>query len=71
MENESRYVTNHVRVFQIVKEHEDLTAAQISLLAKITERTVLKILSDLAEDGYIEQTLIGRKTRKTIKKEIG
>ena len=54
------FITNHGAVLVIVSQRSKITAREISQAIGITERAVLRILSDLEEAGYITKTKEGR-----------
>lgn len=55
------FITNHGAVLGLIGEQSMITAREISQLLGITERTVLKIISDLDEAGYITKSKVGRR----------
>jgi DNA-binding transcriptional ArsR family regulator len=54
------FVTNHGAVLSLVAQHPKITAREIANLLGITERSVLRIISDLESEGYLERTRDGR-----------
>ncbi len=54
------FITNHGGVLVAVFRQPRITAREISQQLGITERTVLKIVSDLDEAGYITRSRQGR-----------
>jgi len=57
-----------MRVFNFIKKEPEATALQIAREVDLTERTVLRILNDLEDDGHIIKELVGRKTIKLVNK---
>lgn len=56
-----RFITNHGMVFLIISRSERITAREIAAEVGITERSVLRIINDLEEAGYVERRREGRK----------
>lgn len=54
------FITNHGAVLSLVAKHSQITAREIANLLGITERSVLRIISDLESEGYLERTRDGR-----------
>ena len=54
------FITNHGAVLAYVGAHPKVTARQIALELDITERTVLRIINDLDESGYLSRQRVGR-----------
>ena len=54
------FVTNHGAVLSLVAKHPRITARDIAAQLGITERSVLRIISDLEAEGYLERTRDGR-----------
>ena len=57
------FFTNHFLVLAAVAGNSDLRVRDIAGLVGITERATQAILSDLANDGYLERIRIGRRNR--------
>lgn len=56
-----RFITNHGMVLLIVGRSQRITTREIANEVGITERSVLRIIKDLEESGYIERNKEGRK----------
>lgn len=56
-----KFITNHGMVLLIISRSPRITAREIAAEIGITERSVLRIIKDLAESGYIERNKEGRK----------
>ena len=54
------FITNHGTVLTLVSRQPRLTARQIASHLGITERSVQRIISDLATKGYLRRTREGR-----------
>ena len=63
------FITNHGGVLMAVFRQPSITARQISQQLGITERAVLRIVSDLDEAGYITRTRQGRTNTYTVNKD--
>ena len=57
------FLTNHAHVLIAIWRGPDSRVREIASLVGITERAVMKILSDLSTAGYIEVTKVGRENR--------
>ncbi|NQW22373.1 MAG: winged helix-turn-helix transcriptional regulator [SAR202 cluster bacterium] len=64
------FITNHGAVLIIVFQQPKITAREISQLLGITERAVLKIVSDLDDAGYITRTKEGRSNTYDVNKAL-
>jgi hypothetical protein len=62
------FFTNHFLVLAAVAENPDLRVRDIATLVGITERATQAILSDLANDGYLERIRIGRRNRYKVRR---
>jgi predicted ArsR family transcriptional regulator len=54
------FITNHGAVLSLVARRNQITAREIANQLSITERSVLRIISDLEAEGYLERTRDGR-----------
>ena len=54
------FITNHGAVLSLVARHNQITGREIAAQLGITERSVLRIISDLEAEGYLERTRDGR-----------
>jgi DNA-binding MarR family transcriptional regulator len=54
------FVTNHGGVLILVAKNPQITAREIASHLGITERSVLRIISDLEAEGYLTRTRDGR-----------
>ena len=54
------FITNHGEVLSLVARYGHITAREIANQLGITERSVLRIISDLEAEGYLERTRDGR-----------
>ena len=60
------FITNHGIVFLIISRQNRITAREIAKEIGITERSVLRIISDLVRGGYIQRKREGRRNSYTI-----
>ena len=54
------FITNHGAVLNLVSKYGQITTREIASQLGITERSVLRIISDLEAEGYLERTRDGR-----------
>ncbi len=64
------FFTNHFLVLTCVAERPDLRVRDIAAMVGITERATQAILSDLAQDGYLERIRVGRRNRYKIRRAM-
>jgi MarR family len=62
------FFTNHFLVLACVAESPDLRVRDIAARVGITERATQAILSDLANDGYLERIRVGRRNRYKVRR---
>jgi DNA-binding MarR family transcriptional regulator len=62
------FFTNHFLVLACVAASPDLRVRDIAARVGITERATQAILSDLANDGYLERIRIGRRNRYKVRR---
>lgn len=60
------FITNHGAVLALIHAWGKITARQMAQELGITERSVLRILDDLEEAGYIRRTRQGRRNLYTV-----
>ena len=60
------FITNHGAVLACIGEYNQITTREIAASLGITERSVLRIISDLIEAGYVQKQREGRLNRYTI-----
>ena len=61
-----KFITNHGAVLALIHKGQRITSREIAAKIGITERSVVRILSDLEEAGYIERTREGRTNKYSI-----
>ena len=61
MDEKWTFITNHGLVLSHIAQNPNITAREIALTVGITERTTLKIITDLEQSNYISKTRIGRR----------
>jgi len=64
------FITNHAAVLTLLDPESSLTAREIALTLDITERSVHRIIKDLASAGYITKRKEGRENRYTVNKDL-
>jgi DNA-binding MarR family transcriptional regulator len=64
------FITNHAVVLTSLNREENLTSREIAISSGITERSVIRIINDLEEAGYITKRKEGRQNRYTINKDL-
>jgi len=57
------FLTNHAQVLLFIAHHRQVTTRHIAAAVGITERTVLHIVQELEETGYIQRFHEGRTNR--------
>ncbi len=57
------FFSNHGHVYFILATNEGITVREIAMKVGITERSVIGIIQDLVEAGYIEREKVGRSNR--------
>lgn len=60
------FLTNHAHVLVCIAEDADIRGRDIAARVGITERAAQAIVSDLAEEGYVTRTKVGRRNRYTV-----
>lgn len=63
------FLTNHAHVLLLISKYPDLKVKEIADNVNITERAVLKIISELKEEGYVLIEKKGRRNRYKVCKE--
>ena len=54
------FITNHGAVLILISRQDMMTTREIASELNITERSVIRIISDLETDGYISKQRVGR-----------
>jgi DNA-binding MarR family transcriptional regulator len=65
-----RFVTNHAHVLECIASNPAARLRDIAATVGITERTVVAIVSDLEEAGYVTRTRVGRNNRYEVHDEL-
>lgn len=60
------FLTNHAHVLVCISEDPDIRGRDIAALVGITERAAQAIVADLASEGYVTRTKVGRRNRYEI-----
>src|SRR4051794_41142216 len=55
------FITNHGAVLAIIAKNESVTAREMALRLGVTEGSVLRIIKDLEDSGYLKRMKDGRK----------
>jgi predicted transcriptional regulator of viral defense system len=64
------FVTNHGGVLILVAQHPNITIREIAAHLGITERSVLRIISDLETAGYLTRIRDGRVNYCTVNPDL-
>ena len=67
-QNETRWTffSNHGHVYFLLATNEEIVVREIALKVGITERSIMGILQDLEEAGYIKRQKVGRTNKYKI-----
>ncbi|CAA9269075.1 MAG: FIG01042703: hypothetical protein [uncultured Acidimicrobiales bacterium] len=60
------FLTNHAHVLVCIAEDPDSRGRDIAARVGITERAAQAIVADLAAEGYVNRTRVGRRNHYTI-----
>jgi DNA-binding MarR family transcriptional regulator len=60
------FLTNHAHVLVCITHDPGIRVREIAARVGITERAAQRIVAELAEEGYIERTRVGRRTTYAI-----
>lgn len=60
------FFSNHAHVYFLLAINEGIVVREIAIKVGITERSVLGIIQDLEETGYIKREKVGRSNRYKI-----
>lgn len=60
------FITNHGSVLLTINLEKQITARKIAEKVGITERSVLRIIKELEEDGYLSIKRVGRENAYTV-----
>jgi len=64
------FITNHGAVLALIAQGGRVTARELAIGLGITERSVLRIISDLEAEGYLVRTRNGRVNRYEINHDL-
>jgi DNA-binding Lrp family transcriptional regulator len=64
------FFTNHFLVLASVADDPHLRVRDIAARVGITERATQAILSDLANDGFLERIRVGRRNRYKVRRNV-
>ena len=64
------FLTNHARVLVCIAEDPDVRLREVGEAVGITERAAHRIVSELAEAGYIARERHGRRNRYTVRSHL-
>lgn len=60
------FLTNHAHVLLCIRRDAEVRLRDVAALVGITERAAQKIVSDLANAGYLTVDRVGRRNRYTV-----
>lgn len=60
------FFSNHGHIYFLLATNEDIVVREIALRVGITERSVMGLLQDLEEAGYIKRQKVGRTNKYKI-----
>src|SRR5690348_4586645 len=60
------FLTNHAQVLLCLADDPEIRLRDVATRVGITERATQRIVSDLAQAGYVQTTRIGRRNRYTV-----
>lgn len=64
------FLSNHAHVLICISVDPDLRLRDIAQRVGITERAVSRIVSELADAGYVEITRAGRRNQYTVRRDL-
>jgi hypothetical protein len=64
------FLTNHAHVLVCLDADPDLRGWEIAQRVGITERATQKIITDLAHEGYLTRTRVGRRNRYDLNRDV-
>ncbi len=64
------FITNHGAVLALIAQYGKITTRELAMQLGITERSVLRIISDLETEGYLERRKDGRANWYEINREM-
>lgn len=64
------FLSNHAQVLICIAREPEIRLRDIAVDVGITERAVQRIVSDLAEAGYIEAERVGRRNRYVVNRNL-
>lgn len=70
MTREWTFLTNHAHVLVHLHANPDSRVRDLAEVVGITERSVLSILGDLEEAGYVTRNRVGRRNEYRVNEEL-
>jgi DNA-binding IclR family transcriptional regulator len=64
------FLTNHAHVLVFLSTHPDARVRDLAEAVGVTERSVMAILGDLEEGGYVTRTRVGRRNEYRIDPQL-
>jgi DNA-binding MarR family transcriptional regulator len=64
------FLTNHAQVLICIAQHPQITTREIGTIVGITERSAMRILDDLEQEGYVQRHKEGRRNRYEVHTNI-
>jgi DNA-binding MarR family transcriptional regulator len=64
------FLTNHAHVLLCVARDPEARLRDVALAVGITERATQRIVADLADDGYLQRSRIGRRNHYEVQLDL-
>jgi hypothetical protein len=64
------FLTNHAQVLLCIAEDPGIRLREIGDAVRITERAAYRIITELADAGYLSRERVGRRNRYTIQSDL-
>jgi len=66
-QNNWTFLSNHGHVLICLAQNPEMRLRDIAIAVGITERAVIRIITELEDGGYVSKERIGRRNRYTVK----
>jgi DNA-binding MarR family transcriptional regulator len=66
-QNNWTFLSNHGHVLICLAQNPEMRLRDIAIAVGITERAVIRIITELQDGGYVSKERIGRRNRYTVK----
>ncbi|MBI1349996.1 MAG: MarR family transcriptional regulator [Actinomycetales bacterium] len=70
MASDWTFLTNHAHVLVYLSAHPDVRVRDLADAVGVTERSVMTILADLEEGGYVTRKRVGRRNEYRIDPQL-